>query len=403
MKWLFAPAISLLMHQRNNVKFTLAGVFFCVPLAIALAGGMPEPGSARGVGLVVSFVFAWYYVAAMYLTSDEAWKTVNGVATRLARNDLRAADKAAEVAATRRRLGAGQFGRLYDALADTHANLRDLAVQARRSADAARETAEHLASDGSRLAHRTEDQASTLEQTAAAMEELSSTVGQAAENCTEASGKAAGATVAARGGARVAHEVIATMERIEASSRKIVDIIRVIEGISFQTNILALNAAVEAARAGEQGRGFAVVATEVRALAHRSAAAAREINALIGDSVAQVEAGSGRVREAGTAIDAVVASVEEVNELLGVISIASREQAAGVDGINKALTQLQGVTQENAGMVQSAAHSAMTLREEAERLSALVGRFQLDDAAAAPGRPVVIGRAARPPIALIRR
>jgi methyl-accepting chemotaxis protein len=219
-------------------------------------------------------------------------------------------------------------------------------------------------------------------------------VGQTAQNCAEASTKAASATVTARGGARVAHDVIATMERIEASSRKIVDIIGVIEGISFQTNILALNAAVEAARAGEQGRGFAVVATEVRALAHRSAEAAREINALIGDSVAQVEAGSGRVREAGSAIDAVVVSVEEVNELLGVISIASREQSAGVDGINKALAQLQGVTQENSGMVQSAAHSAMTLREEAERLSVLVGRFQLDEEAPptrpAPGRSLAV-------------
>ncbi|MBC8022457.1 MAG: hypothetical protein H7Y14_05020, partial [Burkholderiales bacterium] len=138
-------------------------------------------------------------------------------------------------------------------------------------------------------------------------------------------------------------------------------------------------------------------------LAHRSAAAAKEINALIGDSVAHVHAGSGRVREAGTAIDAVVASVEEVNELLGVISIASREQASGVDGINKALTQLQGATQENAGMVQSAAHSAMTLREEAELLSGLVHRFQLDDAAPEAAYPVAVPRGSRQPIALLRR
>jgi methyl-accepting chemotaxis protein len=245
-----------------------------------------------------------------------------------------------------------------------------------------------LATGGEQLARRTEDQASTLEQTAAAMEELSSTVGQTAENCSEASSKAAGATVAAREGAAMAHDVIATMARIEEASRRIVDIIGVIEGISFQTNILALNAAVEAARAGEQGRGFAVVAEEVRALARRSAEAAREIKALIGESVAQVEDGAGRVRDAGVAIDKVVASVEEMNELLGVISIASREQAGGVESVNRALAQLQGVTQENAGMVQSASHSATTLGEEAARLSDLVGRFRLDEVDSAPPRAV---------------
>jgi methyl-accepting chemotaxis protein len=378
------------MHRRNNVKFTLAGVFFCVPLAIALSFAAPAWDSVQGVALVVTFAIAWYYIAAMYLTSDESWRTVNSVASRLAQHDLRSTRDTAEAPAIRRRLGSGQFGRLYDALASTHENLSDLAVQARRSAEAALCTADMLAKGGAQLAQRTEDQASTLEETAAAMEELSSTVGQTAQNCGEASEKAAGATIAARQGARSAHEVIATMERIEGASRRIVDIISVIEGISFQTNILALNAAVEAARAGEQGRGFAVVAEEVRALARRSAEAAKEIGALIGESVAQVEEGATRVREAGTAIDKVVAAVEEMNELLGVISIASREQASGVDSVTDALSRLQGVTQENAAMVQSAGHSAVTLREEAARLSDLVGRFRLDEAPS------------RPPVALLR-
>jgi methyl-accepting chemotaxis protein len=354
MKWLFAPAITILMHWRNPVKFTLAGLFFCVPLALALAGAPPAWGSARGIALIVTFVFAWYYIGAMYLTSDESWRTVNS------------------------------------ALASTHENLGDLAVQARRSADAALATADTLAKGGAQLSRRTEDQASTLEQTAAAMEELSSTVGETARNCGEASEKAAAATVAARQGARIAHDVIATMERIEAASRKIIDITSVIEGISFQTNILALNAAVEAARAGEQGRGFAVVAEEVRALARRSAEAAKQIGGLIGESVAQVEDGAARVRGAGASIDKVVASVEEMNELLGVISVASREQASGVDSVSQALAQLQGVTQENAGLVQSASHSALVLREEAARLSQLVGRFRLDDAA--QGTPIALLR-----------
>jgi methyl-accepting chemotaxis protein len=384
MKWLFAPAITVLMHWRNNVKFTLAGAVFCVPLALALWSAPPAWDSARGIAIIVTFVLAWYYIGAMFLTSDESWRTVNSVASRLAEHDLRSTRDVAQAASIRKRLGSGQFGRLYDALANTHANLSDLAVQARRSADAALGAADMLARGGAELSQRTEDQASTLEQTAAAMEELSSTVGQTAQNCGEASQKAAGATLAARQGARIAHDVIETMGRIEDASRKIVDIIGVIEGISFQTNILALNAAVEAARAGEHGRGFAVVAEEVRALSRRSAEAAKEIGALIGESVAQVENGASRVQEAGNAIDKVVDSVEEMNELLGVISIASREQAGGVDSVSRALAQLQGVTQENAHMVQSAGQSAASLREEAARLSELVGRFRLDEAPAAP-------------------
>jgi methyl-accepting chemotaxis protein len=384
MKALFAPAITVLMHQRNHVKFTLAGAFFCVPLAVAVWHASPAWDSAAGIAIIVTFALAWYYIGAMFFTSDESWRTVNSVASRLAEHDLRATRDTAQAASIRRRLGTGQFGRLYDALANTHSNLSDLAVQARRSADTAMQTADMLAQGGERLAQRTEDQASTLEQTASAMAELSSTVGQTAENCSEASSKAAGATVAARQGAVIAHGVVETMSRIEGASRKIVDIIGVIEGISFQTNILALNAAVEAARAGEQGRGFAVVAEEVRALARRSADAAKEIGALINESVVAVEDGAGRVRAAGAAIDKVVGAVEEMNELLGVISIASREQAGGVDSVNRALAQLQGVTQENAGMVHSASESALTLREEAARLSQLVGRFRLDESRAAP-------------------
>jgi methyl-accepting chemotaxis protein len=219
------------------------------------------------------------------------------------------------------------------------------------------------------------------------MEELSATVNRNAESCRAASRSAGNGTVVARKGAQIARDVISTMGGIEGSSKKVVDIIGVIEGISFQTNILALNAAVEAARAGEQGRGFAVVAAEVRSLAQRSAQAAKEIKGLIGDSAASVSAGTRLVHESGEVIEHVTASVEEVNQLLGEIAVASGEQASGVEGINKALAQLQGVTQNNAALVQDAAFSSAKLKEEAARLSELVGRFQVDGGPEARGKP----------------
>jgi methyl-accepting chemotaxis protein len=228
------------------------------------------------------------------------------------------------------------------------------------------------------LSQRTEEQASTLEETAAAMEELATTVAQTAENCRDASKAAAAATVGARKGSEIAAMAMTTMDRVDASSKRIVDIIAVIDSISFQTNILALNAAVEAARAGEQGRGFAVVASEVRALAQRSAQAAKEIKTLIGDSVTNVFQGSQLVHQAGGMIREVTDGVEQVNELLGVIAVASREQSAGLEGVNKALMQLQGATQQNAALVQQAAYAAVTFKDEAAELSGLVGRFQTD-------------------------
>ena len=384
MKWIFAPAIALLMHQRNRVKFSLAGVVFCVPLAIALFLPPTEWLSWRGAALIASFAFAWYYIAAMYLTSHESWAAVESVAGKLAAHDLREQMRSDQVLAYRERLGTGQFGKLFTALTDTHANLRELVMQAQQSARAARSAADTLASGGAELAQRTEAQAATLEETAAAMGQLSTTTRQTAENCRSASSVAGKATLAAREGAQIAHDVVSTMDRIEASSKRIVDIIAVIEGISFQTNILALNAAVEAARAGEQGRGFAVVAEEVRSLARRSAEAAKEIKGLIGNSVADVEQGARRVHEAGGIIDAVVTSVEEVNELIGVVAIASREQATGVDGVNTALGKLQAATDKNSAVVQDTAYSAVTLKEEAARLFELVARFRVAESESAP-------------------
>ncbi|NHZ98878.1 methyl-accepting chemotaxis protein [Massilia sp. CCM 8734] len=234
------------------------------------------------------------------------------------------------------------------------------------------------------LSARTEQQASSLEETAASMEELTSTVRQNADNAQQANQLALAASQVARKGGAIVSQVVDTMGSIEASSRKIVDIIGVIDSIAFQTNILALNAAVEAARAGEQGRGFAVVASEVRTLAQRSAGAAKEIKGLIGDSVAQVSNGTRLVQEAGTTIGEVVDSVARVTDIMSEITAASNEQRIGIDQVNEAIAQMDQVTQQNAALVEQAAAAAGSLEEQAARLADVAAGFKLGASTAAP-------------------
>jgi methyl-accepting chemotaxis protein len=264
----------------------------------------------------------------------------------------------------------------------------------RAGTDTIASAASQIAAGNQDLSSRTEEQASSLEETASSMEEMTSTVRQNAENARQANTLAASASEVALKGGTVVAQVIDTMGTINDSSRKIVDIISVIDGIAFQTNILALNAAVEAARAGEQGRGFAVVASEVRNLAQRSASAAKEIKQLIGDSVEKVEFGTRLVDEAGSTMQDIVASVHKVVDILGDITLASREQESGIEQINGAISQMDAVTQQNAALVEEASASAESMQEQSMRLADIVAVFKLQAAAAGttPGHRTIAGK-----------
>jgi methyl-accepting chemotaxis protein len=270
-----------------------------------------------------------------------------------------------------------EVGELLAALKQMSGNLSDIVSRVRAGTETIASASSEVAQGSQDLSSRTEEQASSLEETASSMVELTSTVKQNNENATQARKLADEASnVAVRGGATVS-EVVQTMGAINQSSRKIVDIIGVIDGIAFQTNILALNAAVEAARAGEQGRGFAVVAGEVRNLAHRSAAAAKEIKELIGDSVERVEAGSRLVGEAGVTMEEVVSSVRRVNSIIGEIAVATGEQSEGIEQISDAISQMDNVTQQNAALVEEAAAAAEALQQQAASLAQAVSVFKV--------------------------
>jgi methyl-accepting chemotaxis protein len=317
--------------------------------------------------LVVAFGigFAWYLTVGI----TRPLHTAVNVSRRVAEGDL-----TADIVVT----GKDETGQLLSALQEMTVSLRNIVTNVRSGTDTIATASGQIAAGNLDLSSRTEEQASALEETASSMEELITTVRQNADNARQANQLAASASGVATEGGNAVSQAVQTMEDINESSKKIVDIISVIDGIAFQTNILALNAAVEAARAGEQGRGFAVVATEVRSLAQRSASAAKEIKELINSSVEKIDNGSQQVINAGQTISEIVASVKRVTDIVAEISAASQEQASGIEQINDAITQMDQVTQQNAALVEQAASAAASMQDQSSQLSHMVSVFKLN-------------------------
>jgi methyl-accepting chemotaxis protein len=369
--------MNMLEHQRASIDATAREIdevantsrnLMLVLAALALA-----------FGVVCAWVLTMGIVRPLRTAVDIARKVADGDLT--AQIDASAKD---------------ETGQLLLALKDMNTSLLNIVGEVRSGTDSIATSSTQIAAGNQDLSSRTEEQAGSLEETASSMEELTSTVKQNADNARQANQLAASAAQVAVKGGEVVAQVVGTMESINASSNKIVDIISVIDGIAFQTNILALNAAVEAARAGEQGRGFAVVASEVRNLAQRSASAAKEIKTLIGASVEQVNAGSMLVAQAGSTMNDIVDSVQRVSDIITEITAASSEQSVGIDEINRAIGQMDAVTQQNAALVEESAAAAESMQHQAHNLAQVVSVFKLNGQQAGAGGLKGINGTARP-------
>ncbi len=337
-------------------------------------------------GGIVAVILALFIAVWQSRNIVDPLRAAVELAKQVARGDL-----TVDVVSTSR----DEVGELLDALASMNHALARIVGEVRVGTDSIATASSEIKSGNLDLSARTEQQAASLEETASSMEELTSTVNQNADNARQANTLAGSASeVAVKGGAAVA-QVVETMGAINESAKKIVDIIGVIDGIAFQTNILALNAAVEAARAGEQGRGFAVVAAEVRSLAQRSASAAKEIKTLIDSSVEQVDRGTRLVDQAGVTMNEVVASVRRVNDIIGEIANASEEQRGGIEQVNQAISQMDEVTQQNAALVEEAAAASVAMEEQAEKLAEVVSIFKLAQTATLSAASAPAGRAAK--------
>lgn len=344
--------------------------------AASYAAAVGKSRSLLSSGLVLAVVCLLGLVVIAWLTTRSLLRPLREVEQSM--RAIAGGDLSTPVPSPRH----DELGGMIAALSDMQRRLCDLVADVRRSSESITTASTEIAAGSQDLSNRTEQAASNLQQTASSMQQLTGTVRQSADSAKQANQLASSAAeVASRGGA-VVSQVVSTMEEINASSKKISDIIGAIDGIAFQTNILALNAAVEAARAGEQGRGFAVVASEVRSLAQRSAQAAKEIKALIGTSVHKVKAGSELVANAGRTMAEIVGSVQRVTDIIGEITSAASEQSDGIGQVNTAVTQLDQMTQQNAALVEQSAAAAESLKEQAHNLAQVVATFKFDGAAA---------------------
>jgi methyl-accepting chemotaxis protein len=379
-----APEAIQLLRQQAAPAFVewLASI----NVLIDLEEKMNQEQAAQARGIVGTFLLFMVSLCgiAIAIGTVAAWFIGRGLIKQLGGEPAYAVEIASNITAGNLAVAidtkAGDNSSLIFAMRGMRDSLVNIVGQVRTGTDTIATASSQIAAGNMDLSSRTEQQASSLEETAASMEELTSTVKQNADNARQANQLAESASGVAVKGGQVVAQVVHTMSAINSSSKKIVDIIGVIDGIAFQTNILALNAAVEAARAGEQGRGFAVVAAEVRNLAQRSAAAAKEIKTLIGDSVDKVEEGSKQVAEAGQTMDEIVSSVKRVTDIMAEITVASQEQTSGIEQINQAITQMDQVTQQNAALVEEAAAAAASLQEQASGLLQVVSVFKLDQA-----------------------
>src|SRR5450830_1389724 len=367
---------SRLQRMRDAMEVNVGAILsFMITLLLVLGGANLHAGTQGntdaywigGVTLGAAAVILYFWRS--FLTSiSQPLRLATDVARAIAGGDL-----SSRFETTRK----DDTGQLLRALQQMTVNLVAIIGDVRANVDSIRVSTGEIARGNMDLSGRTEAQASSLEETAASMEQLASTVKQNADNAMQANMSASSASEVAVAGGEVVEKVTTTMSEISDSAKRIVDIIGIIDGIAFQTNILALNAAVEAARAGEQGRGFAVVATEVRSLAHRSASAAKEIKNLIDVSVQKVDIGVKLVSQAGTTMEGVVSSVKRVTSIISDISAASDEQSNGIQQVNEAVTQMDEVTQQNAALVEEAAAAAASLEEQALKLSQAVSIFKL--------------------------
>ena len=405
MKSLLGPGVAIMNMLTTAQRMLLVAAIFNLLFAGLLYSLSQHSGvaweSPATLAIFLFYLLGNYLVLGQHLQVSAGFGELREAVRRFSSGDLGYRSESAA--------RTGNMA-LLQRIEEMSASLASIFDQVRVSADAIDGAAKEIAAGHVNLSQRTEEQASTLEQTASGMEELAGTVKRNAGSCEEASALSRSAEEVAQRGARTVERVVERMALIDQSSRKIADIIGVIEGIAFQTNILALNAAVEAARAGEQGRGFAVVAAEVRALAQRSAEAAKQIKALIEESAGNVAEGGKLVGETGELITQIVASVQKVAGQIGGIALASREQTVGVEEINKAVMQMESVTQQNAALVEQAAAGTLAFEEQAASLIAAVNRFKFVKRAAAaaaaprpvalrPAAPLLRARQAKPAIA----